>query len=242
MLIVIGHETTAGTISFAVPLLAIHSEVQEWVRDEVDAVMGNATGQPVYQDTFPRLVRCLATMVLFLKSPKRSFTDCAKYETLRLFSVISMQLRYSGNETQVLRIKDKELKVPPHTYVTANYNALFWNPDLWGDDVAQFRPDRWIKEAGKPGDEAFNSSPGLVEFVAWAIGPRVCPGKKFSQVEFVAVLASVLGRYRVNALEGPGEDSKAAQARLMRTILESQAFLAPIPTDQDGFGLTFMKR
>lgn len=57
-----GHETTSSALSYAIPLLAVHPEVQEWVRQEVDAVFGDAD-RNVYGDAFPRLVRCEALMV-----------------------------------------------------------------------------------------------------------------------------------------------------------------------------------
>ena len=31
----------------------------------------------------------------------------------------------------------------------------------------------------------------------WYHGPRVCPGKKFSQVEYVAVMATIVSLYRI---------------------------------------------
>ena len=64
-----GHETTASSLSYAVPLLAIYPEIQKWIRDEVDAVeSGNEVKD--YNDVFPRLVRALAFMV----NPGRSLT------------------------------------------------------------------------------------------------------------------------------------------------------------------------
>lgn len=60
-----GHETTASSLSYAVPLLAIYPEIQKWIRDEVDAV-GSGNELKNYDDSFPRLVRALAFMVYIL--------------------------------------------------------------------------------------------------------------------------------------------------------------------------------
>lgn len=40
-------------------------------------------------------------------------------------------------------------------------------------------------------------SPHGAIFVVWAHGPRVCPGKKFSQVEYVAVMTTLLSHYKI---------------------------------------------
>jgi cytochrome P450 len=58
-------------------------------------------------------------------------------------------------------------------------------------------------------------------YVPWAAGPRVCPGKKFSQVEFVAVLSSVLKGHRVRPVLVKGESDKDASERLLRVIRDS---------------------
>ena len=48
-------------------------------------------------------------------------------------------------------------------------------------------------------------------FIPWADGPRNCPGQKFAQVEFVAVMASLFSRYRsepASLMEQSPEEAK----------------------------------
>jgi cytochrome P450 len=59
-----GYETTAGTLVYALSLLAAFPDVQNWVMEEVDSnteriQKGN------YDEAFPKLVRCLAVMVSY---------------------------------------------------------------------------------------------------------------------------------------------------------------------------------
>ena len=67
-----GHETTSNALSFAIVLLATYPEWQEWLAEELDAVLStNANKDPLtwqYEKTFPRLPRCLALMVSRLHS------------------------------------------------------------------------------------------------------------------------------------------------------------------------------
>ena len=60
-----GHETTANTLAFAIVLLAAEPEWQEWIAEEITQVLGDeSTPQSwKYEQSFPRLGRCLAVMV-----------------------------------------------------------------------------------------------------------------------------------------------------------------------------------
>jgi cytochrome P450 len=65
MFMLAGHETTANTISYSIPLLATHPEVQTWLQEEIDAVCTTEAEQD-YNLVFPKLVRCMAVMVFTL--------------------------------------------------------------------------------------------------------------------------------------------------------------------------------
>jgi cytochrome P450 len=56
----------------------------------------------------------------------------------------------------------------------------------------------------------------------WSGGPRVCPGQKMSQVEFVAVIATIFKRYTVAPVLEKGETVEAARERLRGVMLDSQ--------------------
>jgi hypothetical protein len=51
-------------------------------------------------------------------------------------------------------------------------------------------------------------------FVGWSEGVRDRPGKKFSQVEFVATLATLFSDWRVDPVTSHGESLDAARERV----------------------------
>lgn len=57
-----GHDTTASTLAYAHALLAMHPDIQDWVVEEVDAVLGSEETL-VYEKMWPKLKRVLAVMV-----------------------------------------------------------------------------------------------------------------------------------------------------------------------------------
>lgn len=57
-----GHDTTANSLALAIALLSARPQIQDWLAEEINAVIGEAE-EPNYETHFPKLVRCQATLV-----------------------------------------------------------------------------------------------------------------------------------------------------------------------------------
>jgi cytochrome P450 len=204
-----GHETTANTLTYAVALMATNRGVQDWIGDEIEAVFGSEEDVKTwqYEKAFPQLKRCLALM----------------YETLRLYGPVIFIPKYTNTAPQTLTIDNKEYTIPPKTYVSINSMALHSMPRYWGSDSMVWRPDRWITtlqdSKGLKSEEHLQPTPG--SYVPWAHGPRICPGKKFSQVEFTAVIACLLRRHRVEPVLLGEESRPKASERILKVVEDS---------------------
>ncbi|KAJ9611646.1 hypothetical protein H2200_004830 [Cladophialophora chaetospira] len=230
-----GFETTAGTMTFALPYLALHPEMQDWITEEIDKFF-TPTGSAKYQETYPKLVRCMAFM----------------YETLRLAGHAPQMIRTPTVPAEIPIASENDdtatitsVTVQPNTLITAHFYALHLSP-RWGSDAHAFNPKRFIVTNSEgEGELATPSDKGLsAMFMPWVIGPRVCPGKKFSQVEFVAVIAQILSQYRVgiDVREEKGETLEQARARLS-SVLEEKYFNISAHIKRPGdAGLRFVRR
>jgi cytochrome P450 len=141
-----------------------------------------------------------------------------------------------------MQIGSHQYVVPPRTFVTVNFGALHMDPDTWGEDAGDFRPQRWVSIDNKTGKETLISPPEGAGFVAWSHGPRICPGKKFSQVEFVSVLASMLKVYRIEPASRGMEQGEEARARLLSVVKDSVFNMTPKPRRPNDAGLMMKKR
>ncbi len=103
--------------------------------------------------------------------------------------------------------------------VFVNNAALQTKPQYWGSDSLVLRPDRWIQKQNDGSEALVHPIEG--SYVPWASGPRVCPGKKFSQVEFVAVIACLLKDHRVRPVLMSGELEKEALKRIQGVVMDS---------------------
>lgn len=61
------------------------------------------------------------------------------------------------------------------------------------EDPKRWDPRRWIDAV----DGRLVHPTADCAFYAWGAGPRICPGMKFAQVEFCAVMSCVLRKVRV---------------------------------------------
>lgn len=219
-----GYETTASSMSFALPFLAANPEAQEWIIEEVD---GKYTGgRDDYGATYPKLIRCLAWM----------------YETLRLASPGPLLVRtpLSSQELPILTANGpSSLIVEPGTLVGGHLYGAHLSP-RWGQDALDFNPKRFITTS-KDGHEVLRVPEGVL-FVPWIMGPRVCPGKKFSQVEFVAVVAELLTKYRVELLAEPGETQTATRERVLKVMEEKYFNVSSHFRKPEAAGLRFVPR
>jgi hypothetical protein len=77
----------------------------------------------------------------------------------------------------------------------------------------------------------------------WAIDQHVCPGKRYSQVEIVAVLARIFGEYRVTPTREMEETKDEARDRVVKIAMETQSkALLNEMRSPDKVGLIWVKR
>lgn len=167
-----GHDTVLITLTFALTLLAVHSDVQEWLREEINTVsQGRPSDAWTYNDFFPRLKRCHAVLL----------------ETLRLYAPITGVPKIASEKAPVIRVDGgRVLAIPSGVEIFPLLLGVQTDPRYW-EDPYEWRPSRWIKML--PGGDEELLIPRKGTFFPWSDGPQICVGKKFSQVEGVAMLA-----------------------------------------------------
>ncbi|EJT99016.1 cytochrome P450 [Dacryopinax primogenitus] len=125
-----GHETTANTTHYALLLLALHQAVQSRLHSELDALLSLASSQNRDLD-------------YTLDFPHATYTLAVMQETLRLYTPTSI-INKSAQGDQRLAFEGKEYVVPGGTRVAVNITGVHSSPKVWGEDVGEFRPERWL--------------------------------------------------------------------------------------------------
>jgi len=213
-----GFETLASTLTFALPFLALYPEIQSWVAEEIDLHTTHshtrtpnshdATLETDYTTTYPHLVRTRALM----------------YETLRLASPAPLLVKTALKPVDITLTTPsgpRAITVPPGTLMGLNQYSAHLSP-RWGPSAQTFDPQRFIS-IDAHGTERFQMPPDAV-FAAWMIGPRTCPARKFSQVEFVGIMSELLRVWKVEVLRWEGESEEAARERVGSLLREEKYF------------------
>jgi cytochrome P450 len=145
-------------------------------------------------------------------------------ETLRLYNPVLSVVKRTTAQAARLTIGEKSVLVPPDTRVIINTNALHSLPRYWGEDGLEWKPSRWIRTepgTGPVHDREYIVIPENDAYMPFSEGMRSCPGKKFAQVEHVAVMASIFREYYVVPVKQKGEDDAAARARARDTLKDT---------------------
>ncbi|KAJ5975789.1 hypothetical protein N7481_009496 [Penicillium waksmanii] len=190
-----GFETTANTMGFAVILLALYPDWQDWVQYEIHSL--DISGSDwTYENTFTKCKRTLALM----------------FETLRLYTPVGHTTRAIFSPTSLSGTDGQIYSLTPPLDVYVEQSIIHLDPAIWGNDAMDFRPSRWIDDSGDL------ITPDKGTFLPWSGGPRVCPGVRFSQVEFVATMATLFRNSRCAPLTVPGDRSEDPELRLKMAI------------------------
>jgi cytochrome P450 len=99
--------------------------------------------------------------------------------------------------------------------VFVSQRVIHVDTDIWGDDAKEFKPSRWIDSTGEI------IAPSRGTFLPWSGGPRVCPGMKMAQVEFVATFATLFRSGRCEVITGEQETQLEAKKRIEDMMADS---------------------
>ncbi|KAF8308490.1 cytochrome P450 [Clavulina sp. PMI_390] len=165
-------DTTAGLLSFLFYLLALDPMRLGKLRAEILAEV--PSGSPSYDD-----VRRLKYLRACLN------------ETLRIFTPVPYNTRFSTGSS-LLRTSElnpdgsKKSFYVPHAETPIRYAPFLMQTrrDLWGDDAAEFRPERWLEK-----ESLAEITADPFRFIAFNAGPRICLGQNFAynQASFLTV-------------------------------------------------------
>uniref|UniRef100_A0A060TI55 ARAD1D43758p n=1 Tax=Blastobotrys adeninivorans TaxID=409370 RepID=A0A060TI55_BLAAD len=172
-LLLAGRDTTASLISLVIALLVRHQDIQRKLREAVIESMG------VNEENIShnQLKRC-------------KYLQNVINETLRLYPVVPMNGRQVARDTVLPRGggEDETLPIflPKGAQFAYSISQLHRNQSYWGDDAAEFRPERWVNHGPKHS----------WTFLPFSGGPRACLGQRYALTEASYAIARIMQQFK----------------------------------------------
>ncbi|XP_057972259.1 cytochrome P450 CYP72A616-like [Malania oleifera] len=159
-----GKETTANLLTWTIIVLSMHPNWQKKAREEVLQIWGRKTPDVEGMNHLK-----IVTMII--------------HEVLRLYPPAAELFRHTHQETNLGGVS-----IPAGIDLYLPVLLLHHDPDCWGDDVEEFKPERFSEGVSR-------ASKDQMAFYPFGWGPRICLGQNFSMIEAKMALAMVLQHF-----------------------------------------------
>ncbi|KAJ5774601.1 Cytochrome P450 E-class group I [Penicillium paradoxum] len=175
-MLVAGSHSTSGTLTLLLWHLVHNPEICAAVAAEISSIL-----QPLQNEDIAYPIRGLEASL--------PYTMACVRENFRMNPVFTMPLwRCVGSPGGT---KIGEFDVPYGTSVCISNYVLHHNPEIWGEDHAVFRPDRWL------GKDEPNRSRFLIPF---SIGHRMCIGRNLAMTNILKTVTTLISQFEFHPI------------------------------------------
>ncbi|XP_052625114.1 cytochrome P450 86A22 [Lactuca sativa] len=213
--ILAGRDTSSVALSWFFWLVIRNPRVEMKILTELCAVLIETRGS----DTSKWLEEPLG----FEEVDQLTYLKAALTETLRLYPSVPEDSKHVAADD----ILPDGTVVPAGSSVTYSIYSTGRMKFIWGEDVLEFRPERWLTDDGKK----FEIMKDQFRFVSFNAGPRICLGKDLAYLQMKSIAAAVLLRHRLSVVPGHRVEQKMSLTLFMKYGLKVKLHprdLAPI--------------
>ncbi|XP_070493845.1 ecdysone 20-monooxygenase-like [Chironomus tepperi] len=160
-------EAKTATIMFLLYHISEHPEVQDKIYKEASSLNEHLTAEDL---------------------KKAYYTRAVLYETFRLTPTAPALARILENDFEL-----SGHHVKSGTFVLCQTMVACLKEENF-DDANSFKPDRWLNTKGE-----FDTSnlPGSSLVLPFGTGKRACPGRKFAEVELIAIIIKLVRAFKI---------------------------------------------
>ncbi|KAK4151661.1 cytochrome P450 [Chaetomidium leptoderma] len=200
-----GHETMCSALTAAMAMIGSHPDVQHRVQQEVRHTTTTTTPAPGGGTlTYDNAVRL-------------RYTQASIKEAQRLHPVIGMSL---SRKVPASGLSLHGYFFPAGTTVGCHPVALHRNPDVFGVDADEYRPDRWLQEEEEEGPARVRAMERIN--LTWGGGSRACPGRHLAELVVYKVVPALLREFDLEVTAMPAEGEMMCYFMAMMTGVKAR--------------------
>lgn len=164
--ILAAEDTTASAISYTLLWLVKFPHIAQRLQQELDDFLNH--GEDITKEHLSRLV----------------YLDSVIRESMRLRPPVGTSLRVLEKDMQF-----GKYIVPEGTSITVYFQGIHQRVDVYGKDVDEFRPERWLA-----GDDRLKSK---FVWLPFSCGPRKCPGDVYAMMSLKIIIGHLMKNFDV---------------------------------------------
>ncbi|RDA90700.1 hypothetical protein CP533_4954 [Ophiocordyceps camponoti-saundersi (nom. inval.)] len=210
-----GHHAIAKTLTAAVYALCCFPEKQAQLREELRSHLPRFFG-PERGQGFE--------LPSFAEIDGLPYLNAVVKEVLRKYSVGT-----TSREAKCDAVV-QGLYIPRGTAIKLATHATSVDPELWGEDACEFRPERWLESeasseavagagAGTDRGATNGGASSNYAFLPFMHGPQGCLAVRFAQAELACLLAAWFGRVEFRLWDENLRDETKLPRRALQTEL-----------------------
>lgn len=284
--ILAAHETTANSLHFCLVLLAMNITTQRQLQAELDEIFqGRPVSESKYVEVIAKLFASMAGAVLNeelrLLAPMVGVPKCTPKDSPQTLEVAGKTCTVPADcyiilSTPAVHRNPKQWPTGP----PSNPNKPIHPLSNLDNDLDEFKPERWILDPNakhtatmpdqiadpEASDLGINTAadtsaalyaPRKGAYIPFSEGHRSCIGRRFAQVEILAVLALIFTRYSVElAVDAYASDDEVekmddqakfkvwdtARAEVNRQMNEDMGSIITLQLRKGAIGLRLVER
>ncbi|KAF9445726.1 cytochrome P450 monooxygenase [Macrolepiota fuliginosa MF-IS2] len=188
-LLIAGSDTTSNSTCAILYYLAGNRQAQDKLHKELDEQLGT-------EDEY------VATEAQVKRLP---YLDACINEGLRLHSTSSLGLPRLVPEGGITVCGQY---FPGGTVLSVPSYTIHRDPEIWGEDIEAFRPERWFERDQADIQKTFNP---------FSVGPRACVGRNLASLELSIIVASITRHFDF-VLEDPNQKLETREGFLRKPL------------------------
>ena len=195
---ILGHETTAHTLSFIIYALAVHPVLQQWAHNSMDVYMASDSTEKDKPSSLPPYIEAV------IKEAMRRYPTVSGGSLRVVKDPKGIMLPIKINNEKDKREDMINVHIPQGTWLLAPFYAIQNCTANWGLDALAFDPSRWM---GKDNEEESNrfASPSVfsgtgknssqISFAPFSHGIRNCLGMNLALLEIRTAIGALVKKF-----------------------------------------------